>query len=602
MGFQDKVVYQIYPKSFQDSKGDGWGDIRGVISRLDYLQKLGISFIWFNPMTVSPQKDNGYDVADYRRIDPRYGTMEDLEELIREAEKRGISIMFDMVFNHTSTEHEWFRRALKGEEKYKKYYIFRKGKPSAGAESAAGATGSAGAGQLPPTNWQSKFGGPAWEYVPELDEWYLHLFDPTQADLDWTNPDVRRECADIVNFWREKGLKGFRFDVVNLISKATVDEDDPNHFDGRQFYTDGPRVHEYLRELNRESFGQDPETVTVGEMSSTTLENCVKYAGKDAGELSMVFTFHHLKVDYKNQKKWELQPFDFMELKRLIFSWQTGMQAADAWNALFFNNHDQPRALSRFGNDKEYRKESAKMLAAVTHLMRGTPYVYQGEELGMTNAYYEDISQYVDVESTNIYRILLEEGKSKEEILHILQERSRDNSRTPMQWDSSPNAGFTTGTPWLGVNENYREINAEQALGDPDSVFYFYQKLIRMRKESPVVQEGTFIPLLETHPQIFAFERRLAGEAGAACCAGNKDGLEGAGCAGNKDSESLLVFCNFYGTETECEPEVPLAGYRKILGNYGTEVPEVPEALEGGTGESAGKLKLRPYEVIVLAQ
>ena len=416
---------------------------------------------------------------------------------------------------------------------------------------------------------------------------------------------MRRECADIVNFWREKGLKGFRFDVVNLISKATVDEDDPNLFDGRQFYTDGPRVHEYLRELNRESFGQDPETVTVGEMSSTTLENCVKYAGKDAGELSMVFTFHHLKVDYKNQKKWELQPFDFMELKRLIFDWQTGMQAADAWNALFFNNHDQPRALSRFGNDKEYRKESAKMLAAVTHLMRGTPYVYQGEELGMTNAYYEDISQYVDVESTNIYRILLEEGKSKEEILHILQERSRDNSRTPMQWDSSPNAGFTTGTPWLGVNENYREINAEQALSDPDSVFYFYQKLIRMRKKSPVVQEGTFIPLLETHPQIFAFERRLAGEAGAAGYAGNKDSLEGACCAGNKDSESLLVFCNFYGTETECEPEVPLAGYRKILGNYGTEAPEAaeaPAAPESGTGENAGKLKLRPYEVIVLAQ
>ena len=608
MGFQDKVVYQIYPKSFQDSKGDGWGDNRGVIARLDYLQKLGIDFIWFNPMTVSPQKDNGYDVADYRRIDPRYGTMEDLDELIREAAKRGISIMFDMVFNHTSTEHEWFQRALKGEEKYKKYYIFRKGKTSAGTGSAAGAACSAGmgtapaSGQLPPTNWQSKFGGPAWQYVPELDEWYLHLFDPTQADLDWTNPDVRRECADIVNFWREKGLKGFRFDVVNLISKATVDEDDPNLFDGRQFYTDGPRVHEYLRELNRNSFGQDPETVTVGEMSSTTLENCVKYAGKNAGELSMVFTFHHLKVDYKNQKKWELQPFDFMELKRLIFGWQTGMQEADAWNALFFNNHDQPRALSRFGNDKEFRKESAKMLAAVTHLMRGTPYVYQGEELGMTNAYYEDISQYVDVESTNIYRILLEEGKPKEEILHILQERSRDNSRTPMQWDSSPNAGFTTGTPWLSVNENYREINAEQARSDPDSVFYFYQKLIRLRKESPVVQEGKLIPLLEAHPQVFAFERKLEGEGSAACsagsngsaeganCAGNKGSAEGASCAGSKDSESLLVFCNFYGTETECEPEVPLSGYRKILGNYGTEEP---------VGE---KLTLKPYEVVVLAK
>ena len=582
MGFQNKVVYQIYPKSFQDSKGDGWGDIRGVISRLDYLQKLGIDIIWFNPMTVSPQKDNGYDVADYRRIDPRYGTMEDLEDLIREAKKRGISLMFDMVFNHTSTEHEWFQRALRGEEKYKKYYIFRKGKLAAGAAGDAGTSG-----QLPPTNWQSKFGGPAWQYVPELNEWYLHLFDPTQADLDWTNPDVRRECADIVNFWREKGLKGFRFDVVNLISKATVDEDDPNLFDGRQFYTDGPRVHEYLQELNRNSFGQDPDAVTVGEMSSTTLNNCVKYAGKDAHELSMVFTFHHLKVDYKNQKKWELQPFDFLELKRLIFGWQTGMQDADAWNALFFNNHDQPRALSRFGNDKEYRKESAKMLAAVTHLMRGTPYVYMGEELGMTNAYFKDISQYRDVESTNIYDILLNEGKPKEEILHILQERSRDNSRTPMQWDSSPNAGFTTGTPWLGVNENYREINAEQALADPDSVFYFYQKLIRLRKESPVVQEGKFIPMLEAHPQVFAFERKLEGE----------------GAAAGQGGGSLLVFCNFYGTETECEPGVSLAGYRKILGNYqeigGNEAP-AGGAVDGGAVDGSAKLKLKPYEVVVL--
>ena len=566
MGFQDKVVYQIYPKSFQDSSGDGWGDIRGVISRLDYLQKLGIDFIWFNPMTVSPQKDNGYDVADYCRIDPRYGTMEDLEELIREAEKRNISIMFDMVFNHTSTEHEWFKKALQGEEKYKKYYIFRKGRSASAGEDKSGA------GQLPPTNWQSKFGGSAWQYVPELDEWYLHLFDPTQADLDWTNPDVRKECAGIVNFWRGKGLKGFRFDVVNLISKATVDEDDPNLFDGRQFYTDGPHVHEYLQELNQSSFGQDPETVTVGEMSSTTLDNCVKYAGKNAHELSMVFTFHHLKVDYKNQKKWELQPFDFMELKRLIFSWQTGMQAADAWNALFFNNHDQPRALSRFGNDREYRKESAKMLAAVTHLMRGTPYVYQGEELGMTNAYFDDIRQYRDVESTNIYDILLKEGKPEKEILHILQERSRDNSRTPMQWDSSPNAGFTKGTPWLSVNTNYREINAEQALADPDSIFYFYQKLIRLRKESPVVQEGTFRPMLEAHPQVFAFERKLEGSGGG----------------------SMLVFCNFYGTETECEPDVQLAGYRKILGNYGTEAPDAAGAPEGG------KLQLKPYEVMVL--
>ncbi|HCK88111.1 MAG TPA: alpha,alpha-phosphotrehalase, partial [Erysipelotrichaceae bacterium] len=370
MSFKDKVVYQIYPKSFQDSDGDGWGDIRGIITRLDYLKELGIDCIWFNPMTVSPQRDNGYDVADYRTIDPRYGTMEDFEELSREAHKRGIDIMFDMVFNHTSTEHEWFKRALAGEAKYKNYYIWRKGK----------------APGVPPTNWQSKFAGPAWEYVSSEDEWYLHLFDPTQADLNWENPDVRQECADIVNFWRSKGVHGFRFDVVNLISKYTVDEDDPNNFDGRQFYTDGPHVHEYLKELAARSFGQDPDSITVGEMSSTTMDNCISYSGEETGELSMVFTFHHLKVDYKNQMKWELQPFDFKALKKLLSDWQTGMQEGKAWNALFLNNHDQPRALSRFGNDREYRKESAKMLATVIHMMRGTPYVYMGEEIGMTNA------------------------------------------------------------------------------------------------------------------------------------------------------------------------------------------------------------------------
>ena len=407
-----KVVYQIYVRSFCDSDGDGTGDLRGIASKLDYLKDLGVDCLWITPFFPSPQNDNGYDVSDYCAIEPIFGTMDDFENLSREAEMRGMSLMLDMVFNHTSTEHEWFQRALRGEEKYKKYYIFRKGKE----------------GQLPPTNWQSKFGGPAWEYVPELNEWYLHLFDPTQADLDWTNPDVRRECAGIVNFWREKGLKGFRFDVVNLISKATVDEDDPNLFDGRQFYTDGPRVHEYLQELNRNSFGQDPDAVTVGEMSSTTLDNCVKYAGKDAHELSMVFTFHHLKVDYKNQKKWELQPFDFMELKRLIFGWQTGMQDADAWNALFFNNHDQPRALSRFGNDKEYHKESGKMLAAAIHMLRGTPYIYQGEEIGMTNMHFHSVADCADIE---------EKKSSSQTAVHIAEPYTMSNMRAGRKAASS---------------------------------------------------------------------------------------------------------------------------------------------------------------------
>ena len=539
----DKIVYQIYPKSFQDSNHDGWGDIRGVISRLDYLQDLGINYIWFNPMTVSPQKDNGYDVQDYRSFDPRYGTMEDFEELAREAKKRGIDIMFDMVFNHTSTEHEWFQRALAGEEKYKNYYIWKKGK---------------GPG-VPPNNWQSKFAGSAWEYVEQFDEWYLHLFDVSQADLDWTNPEVRRECADIVNFWRSKGVHGFRFDVINLISKSSF-EDDPFNFDGRQFYTDGPREHEYLKELNRASFGQDEDHLTVGEMSSTTIDNCIQYSGTDCEELDMVFSFHHLKVDYHNKMKWELQEPDFMELKSLLTEWQVGMQENDAWNALFWNCHDQPRSVSRFGNDGKYRKESAKMLAAALHMMRGTPYVYQGEEIGMPNAYFTDISEYVDVESTNIYYILLKEGHPKEEVLHILQERSRDNARTPMQWDDSPNGGFSDVKPWLKSASSYSSVNVKADRASEDSIFAFYQNLIRLRKTMKVVQEGWFSPLLEESRQVFAYRRDL-------------------------DTEHLICLNNFYEAETEVT--LPLEGYEILLGNY-------PDA------EVKDTIRLRPYETLIL--
>ena len=539
MNFKDKVVYQVYPKSFQDSNGDGWGDIKGIISRLDYLKDLGIDVIWFNPMCISPQKDNGYDVADYRTIDARYGTNEDFLALSKACKERNILIMFDMVFNHTSTEHEWFKKALAGDQKYKDYYIWRKGKNG-----------------TYPTNWQSKFGGPAWEYVPELDEYYLHLFDKTQADLNWENPDVRKECADIVNYWISKGVYCFRFDVVNLISKSTVDEDDPNNFDGRQYYTDGPRVHEYLRELNESSFGK-VESITVGEMSSTTLDNCAKYANEDGKELSMVFTFHHLKVDYKNMKKWELQPVDFMQFKKLMNTWQSSMEEKGAWPSLFLNNHDQPRALSRFGDDKNYPKESAKMLATFTHLMRGTPYIYQGEEIGMTNAYFTDISQYKDVESTNIFELLKQEGKSEEEIYHILQERSRDNSRTPMQWDASLNAGFSKAKPWLQVQDNYRSVNVENALKDEDSIYYWYKKLIQLRKGYKVVQEGSYTPLFEEDDQILAFERKL------------------------KD-ESLIVICNFYGKEKKIVFNTN--GYKILMSNY----------------KGSSIVDLRPYETVVL--
>lgn len=393
MEFKRQTVYQIYPKSFNDSNGDGLGDLKGVTDKLLYLKELGIDYIWLTPFFISPQNDNGYDVADYRNIDPRYGTIEDAENLISEAGKLDIGIMLDMVFNHTSTEHEWFKKAMEGDPKYMDYYIFRDPKPDGSA----------------PTNWVSKFGGNAWEYVPKFNKYYLHLFDKTQADLNWENPQVREELKDILKFWQNKGVKGFRFDVVNLISKPDVFEDDFEG-DGRRFYTDGIRVHQYLKELCRDSGLNENGMMTVGEMSSTTIDNCIRYSNPEEKELSMCFSFHHLKVDYKNGNKWELQPCDFMALKNLLNKWQTGMEEGNGWNALFWCNHDQPRVLSRFGNDKNYPTESAEMLATMIHLMRGTPYVYQGEEIAMTNAYFEDISQYKDVESLNYFKILKDDG------------------------------------------------------------------------------------------------------------------------------------------------------------------------------------------------
>ena len=460
--FRKSTVYQVYPKSFYDSNGDGLGDLRGITEKLDYIRDLGADYIWITlRFFVSPQNDNGYDVEDYYKIDPRYGTMEDFEELAREAGKRGIRLMLDMVFNHTSTRHEWFRKAMEGDEAYKDFYIFRKGK----------------APGVPPTNWESKFGGSAWEYVEQFDEYYLHLFDVTQADLNWDNPRVREELQKIVRFWMGKGVKGFRFDVVNLISKGAFEDDDQG--DGRRFYTDGPHVHEYLKELNEATFGTDAEFITVGEMSSTTLENCYRYAGEDSHELSMVFSFHHLKVDFMGNEKWVIVPFDFQKLKDILYEWQTKMAEHRAWNAVFWCNHDQPRVVSRFGNVKKYWKESAKMLGTVVHCMRGTPYIYQGEELGMTNCGFTDISQYRDVESLNHFRILQDKGLSEENAYQILAIHSRDNSRTPMQWTGGRQAGFTEGEPWIQVSENHSFINAEDEERDEDSILSYYRKLVQ---------------------------------------------------------------------------------------------------------------------------
>lgn len=541
MNLGNKVVYQIYPKSFQDTNGDGIGDLKGIIKHLDYLKELGVDYLWITPFFQSPQYDNGYDIADYRSIDPRYGTMKDFEELVKEAKKREIDIMMDMVLNHTSTQHEWFQKALKGDPKYRNYYIFKKGKNG-----------------LPPTNWVSKFGGSAWSYLPETDEYYLHLFHVTQADLNWENKEVRQEMYDIVNFWLEKGVKGLRFDVINLISKPEIYEDDTEG-DGHRFYTDGPKIHEYLRELNENTFGKYDDVITVGEMSSTTLENSIRYSDPDCHELSMIFSFHHLKVDYPSGNKWEVEPFRFHDLKDFLFTWQEEMEKGGGWNAVFWCNHDQPRIVSRIGNDKEYRLESAKCLATAIHGLRGTPYIYQGEEIGMTNAGYTSISQYNDIESLNYYNILKQKGKSEEEVLNILNVKSRDNSRTPMQWNSSENAGFTEGTPWLPVCERFKEINTEDK-DDPDSIFQYYKKLVAIRKEHDVIWQGTVIPLLKDHDKILAYKRM-------------------------DDKNELYVFCNFYGDTVEVPYLIP-EDVECILSNYNEKI--LPKGLV-----------LRPYEAVM---
>lgn len=544
MNFENKVVYQIYPKSFYDSNNDGIGDLNGITEKLDYIKHLGVDYIWITPFFVSPQKDNGYDVADYCNIDPTYGTMENFDRLSAEAKKRGIGIMLDMVFNHTSTEHKWFKKALAGEKKYQDFYIFKKGEKN-----------------NPPTNWGSKFGGNAWEYVEELESYYLHLFDRTQADLNWENPEVREEIYKVVKFWLDKGVNGFRFDVVNLISKPEKFENDYRG-DGRRFYTDGPKIHEYLKGLNQNTFGQKEDIITVGEMSSTSMENCFKYSGKDENELSMVFNFHHLKVDYKNKDKWALQPFDFQELKDILNSWQVGMQKHNAWSALFWCNHDQPRVVSRFGDDKNYWKKSAKMLGTVIHMLRGTPYIYQGEEIGMTNAYFDTISQYKDVESINYHKILMDSGLSDEEAMKIVMERSRDNGRTPMQWSDEINGGFSKGTPWIESIKNYKEINVKNQIDDEDSIFNYYRKLIALRKEHRVIALGKTIPLAENDKNVYMFKRVL-------------------------ENEELLVVTNFYNVECSIELDFEIEGYECILSNNGEKV-----TLEKN-------LKLQPYDALV---
>lgn len=543
--WQSAVIYQIYPKSFQDSAARGTGDLKGIMARLDYLKTLGVDALWLTPVYVSPQVDNGYDIADYLAIDPAYGTMDDFEALLAAAHARDIRIVMDIVVNHTSTEHAWFKSALGDKNSpYRDYYIWRD--PVDGGV---------------PNNWQSKFGGSAWELDPATGQYYLHLFAREQADLNWENPAVRAEVKKIIHFWAKKGVDGFRLDVINLISKdQTFPNDDIG--DGRRFYTDGPRIHEFLQDVSRDVFAP-VGAMTVGEMSSTSLEHCQRYGALDGSELSMVFNFHHLKVDYPNGDKWTKAPFDFLELKRIFNHWQSGMHGK-GWSALFWCNHDQPRIVSRFGDEGEHRVVAAKMLASTLHGLQGTPYIYQGEEIGMTNPGYQRIDDYQDVESRNIFAIKLAEGMNEADILAILGAKSRDNSRTPMQWSAAANAGFTQGTPWLKPAANYPEINAEAALADQHSVFWHYRDLIALRKAHPIFTQGDYQELLTGHPQIWAYARRANGQ-------------------------TLLVVSNFYGEPVEfaLPAELQSGQGRLLLGNY----PDSPAQPQSGM--------LRPYESLI---
>ncbi|MBI5973460.1 alpha,alpha-phosphotrehalase [Staphylococcus caledonicus] len=482
------VVYQIYPKSFNDTTGNGEGDLNGIIEKLDYLQYLGVDYIWLTPIYESPMNDNGYDISNYFKINEQFGTLEEFETLVTEAHRRDLKVMLDIVINHTSTEHSWFKEAISSKDNpYRDYYFFR---PSQDG---------------PPTNWESKFGGNAWKYDEATDEYYLHLFDVTQADLNWDNKEVRQSLYDVVNHWINFGVDGFRFDVINLISKGEF-KDSPKI--GKEFYTDGPRVHEYLHELNRETFG-DRDMMTVGEMSSTTIENCINYTRPDRQELSSVFNFHYLKVDYINGEKWSNAKLDFLKLKEILMEWQVGISQGGGWNAIFWCNHDQPRVVSRFGDDstEENRQASAKMLAIALHMLQGTPYIYQGEEIGMTDPHFNTIQQYRDIESLNAYTNLKHKGLAEDEILTILGQKSRDNSRTPIQWTAGHQAGFTTGTPWIDIPNNYKNVNVEAAIEDNHSILQTYRQLIALRHEHDIITYGEIEPLYMEHPQLFIYRR-----------------------------------------------------------------------------------------------
>ena len=513
--WRSAVVYQIYPKSFQDTTGSGTGDLRGIIQRLDYLAQLGIDLIWLSPVFASPQVDNGYDISDYRAIDPMFGSMEDMRKLIAQGKKRGIGIMMDLVLNHSSDQHAWFLQACSSRDNpYHDYYVWRDGTP-----------------EHFPNEMQSVFGGPAWTWVPELGQYYFHQFAPQQPDLNWENPALRREIYDMILWWMEQGVEGFRLDVIDQIAK------EPD----RYITNNGPRLHEFLQELSRETF-QKGCLVTVGEAWGADLQRAKQYSAPDGSELSMVFQFEQMMLDQQpGKEKWDLAPLPFVKMKDSFARWQQGLHGC-GWNSLFLNNHDLPRIVSRWGDDGTYRVQSAKLLATMLHGMQGTPYIYQGEELGMTNVRLP-IEEYRDVEIQNFYRKRLGEGYPQEAIMNSIYAKGRDNARTPMQWDSSSNAGFTGGTPWLTVNPNYTAINAQAELADPDSVFHYYRKLIALRKQYPVFVEGDFTLLEAEHPRLFVYRRAWQGE-------------------------TLLVVCNFSGEDTLWQLPEEWKNAELLLSNY----------------------------------
>lgn len=526
--WQSAVVYQIYPKSFQDSNGDGVGDLRGIMERLEYLGKLGIDAIWLSPVCKSPQADNGYDISDYQDIDPMFGSVEDMEALIKEAKKYNIRIIMDLVLNHTSNKHRWFEEAKKSKDNpYHDYYVWRDGEEG-----------------VEPNDMKAVFGGSAWEWVPEIKQYYFHQFLPEQPDLNWENPQVRKEIYDMILWWMEKGVGGFRLDVIDQIAK------EPD----KKITINGPRLHEYFREMSKETF-QKGDLITVGEAWGADPERAKLYSNPDGSEFSMVFQFEHIGLDQQEGKdKWDLAPLPFLKLKQIMNRWQTELYTC-GWNSLFWDNHDLPRIVSRWGNDKEYRVESAKMLAILLHGMQGTPYIFEGEELGMTNVHY-NIEDYRDVEIQNVYKERIAAGYDKEDVMNSIYAKGRDNARTPMQWDDTENAGFTTGTPWIKVNDNYKTINAKSQIDDPDSIFNCYRKLVSFRKEYPVLVDGSFKLLLAEDENIFAYERKNA-------------------------DETLLVVCNFYGNTVK----MPL-----------TEETEDMELLISNYKETEDSSVLRPYE------